>query len=88
MQMPTCNVCNENEAVGVASSWLGPMSNAYCAECLRQQAEPLWMFEYTWEEIGDEVADWVKILRTYTNGEYITWDEFANARRNDGGDTI
>jgi hypothetical protein len=84
----TCEVCKENEAIGVASSCLGPMSNAYCKRCLEHQAEPLWMFECTLEEVGEEVAEWVKQLTTYIDGTYVTWDEFANARRNDGGDTI
>ena len=35
-----CDVCNENEALGVAASPLGPISHAYCAECLRQKVEP------------------------------------------------
>jgi len=34
-----CNVC-EKPSVGVASSRLGPISLAFCAECLQNGAEP------------------------------------------------
>jgi len=36
----TCNVCDKEPAVGVASSTLGPMSFAYGRECLKANAEP------------------------------------------------
>lgn len=36
----TCEVCNKNEAVGVASGACGPVSSAYCQDCLKKGAEP------------------------------------------------
>ena len=35
----TCDVCGK-EAVGVASSVTGPVSFAYCKECLQEKREP------------------------------------------------
>lgn len=37
-----CDVCNENESIGVASSWLGAFSSAYCRRCATEGAEPYW----------------------------------------------
>ncbi len=37
--MPNCDICNK-PAKGVASSPLGPISNAYCQECLDARREP------------------------------------------------
>jgi len=75
-----CDVCGKPESVGVASSCLGPMSNSYCQECACSEAEPFWMFVYTFYEVGHEgegIADWVRDLRTFKDGQYMTWDEFA-----------
>lgn len=74
-----CDVCQTNTALGVASSTLGAMSNAYCRECLNNHAEPYWMFIYTYYEVGNQgegLADWVKTLKTYYQDRYMTWDEF------------
>jgi hypothetical protein len=35
-----CDVCRKNEMIGVASSTLGAVSFAYCAECNASGAEP------------------------------------------------
>lgn len=40
--MPTCEVCEKNESIGVASSWLGAFSSAYCRSCIEVGAEPYW----------------------------------------------
>lgn len=37
-----CEVCEKNKAIGVASSWLGAFSSAYCRECAESGAEPYW----------------------------------------------
>lgn len=57
-----CDVCKENEAVGVASSPFGAISSAYCGECLRAKREEYWIL------VGglagcrsmDDVAEWTK----------------------------
>ena len=79
----TCDVCGE-PALGVASSCLGPMSNAYCRECLNNQAEPFWMFVYAFYEIGHDgegLADWVHELTTFVDGAYLTFTEFAKQEK-------
>lgn len=40
MEKLICEVCNKNEAVGVACVPMVPMSCAYCSECLRANAHP------------------------------------------------
>jgi len=48
----SCQVCNGQPAVGVACSSLGPISHAYCQECLRRGAEPLSLWHATFDCIG------------------------------------
>lgn len=79
----TCDVCSKS-AVGVASSYLGAISYAYCDECLLRYAEPVTAFEITYEVTSGDVADWVKELTTYVNGKYLTWDEWLQLRNKDG----
>jgi hypothetical protein len=38
--MDTCQVCNKQKSIGVASGACGPVSIAYCRECLQTGAEP------------------------------------------------
>jgi hypothetical protein len=78
--MMICDVCNAHEAIAVASSGLGPMSNAYCVWCAHKMAEPYWMFEFTYEQCGDQVAEHVKILYTYKDFKYISWDDFVKSK--------
>lgn len=71
-----CDVCGRQGIVGVASSCLGAISFAFCAECLSQGAEPEFMLGFTWDMTGGNPAEWVRELKTYKDGRYITWDEF------------
>lgn len=46
--MSKCECCmRQGEIAGVASSSLGPLSLAYCRECLDAGAEPKWLIENT-----------------------------------------
>lgn len=75
----TCNCCNENEAVGVASSSLGPVSFAYCRRCLDEDADCEVMFQVMADMVnGDDtgLADYVKRMKTFKNGSYITWSDW------------
>jgi hypothetical protein len=78
----TCEVCHRKRNVGVACSTLGAVSCAFCRECLEQRAEAEWMFEFTLEEVGEHfVAPWVKGLRTFKDGVYLTWDEWVKQHK-------
>ena len=59
----TCDVCGD-PAIGVASSALGPVSFAYCAECARASAEPYGMtVAFVAEMCGrtpDAIAEWFR----------------------------
>lgn len=72
-----CDVCRSEPAVGVAASPLAPMSQAYGRECLRQEAEPLWLVHATIDLCGgpEHINEWVKEIRSYKDGRYIEWDE-------------
>lgn len=60
-QKQLCEVCRKNESIGVASSGLVAMSNAFCRDCLIKGAEPygnivstLYIIGRSWEENVDE----------------------------------
>jgi hypothetical protein len=40
LNLGKCQVCNQRDAIGVASGACGPISIAYCRECLQAGAEP------------------------------------------------
>ena len=60
-QYPFCEVCGE-KAIGVASSALGPISHAYCEECVALGREPWDTLVGCLWGIGDPdaVAEWVR----------------------------
>ena len=70
-----CECCCVNESIGVASSTLGAFSIRWCAECNRQNAEPLGMLCHLIKDCQGDVADWVKELTAFHNGEYIRWEK-------------
>lgn len=76
-----CDVCRKNEAAGVCSSALGPVSWAYCSQCLSRNAEPAVMFDATIDGCGgvDGVADWVRQMTTFVDGNYVPFDTYAAA---------
>ncbi len=65
-----CNVCDKNEALGVASSTLAAMSFAYCRECLEHNADVYGLIQFSFEECEGHVADWVLELSIYRDGTY------------------
>ncbi len=79
----TCEVCNKEPAVGIASSGLGPCSCAFGAECLKQGAESLGIVLATLsciapaDQIEKAVAPWVKEVKSYKDGRYIGWAEIV-----------
>jgi hypothetical protein len=81
-----CDVCGQ-PAIGVASSIM-PISFAYCLTCLVQRAEPIFIFEYHYDDVshdGANLAPWfTECVRSYMDGKYITWDEFVKWRHDNG----
>jgi hypothetical protein len=76
-----CDVCvrEVDEIVGVAASCLGPVSFAFCRECLNNSAEPKDMIEFTIDSCGglDEVRPEVLDSITYfEDGKYIKMRDF------------
>jgi len=71
-----CNVCGKDEIAGVACSGLGAMSLAYCRECADCGAEPEYLFAFTAEMCGTEVADFVKEMCTFKDGAYVGWNDW------------
>ncbi len=70
-----CDCCHQNPLVGVASSSLGPMSFAWCKECLAKPAEPEFMFEFVaWAQ--SRPAEYMETLFTYRDGDYISWKDW------------
>lgn len=73
-----CEVCNKNEAAGVASSVFGAISHAYCHDCVLSERE-VWstmLGGLCGVQRGD-VADWAKPIISATCAFYgKTEDEF------------
>lgn len=69
-----CDVCErtDQEVVGVASSSLGPMSFAWCRECLQHCAEPKWMLEFVRDQDNWRVhlAGFWEHYEYFENGSY------------------
>ena len=88
-----CEVCDrKKEDVYVLSSILGPMSLAYCDECIINVAEPLFAFfavlcpydtkipEGT--DLDVQFKDWIRDLKSYYMGEYIDWNKIKELAMN------
>jgi len=74
MQTPLCEVCKKREAVVVGSCTLAQaISHAYCQECIKQRADPIWCFFAVIDGVGglNHLADWCRSVRSYYCGEYI-----------------
>lgn len=81
-QVDKCECCCVNESIGVASSTLGAFSIRWCAECNRQNAEPLAVLCHLIKDCQGDVSDWVKELTAFHNGEYIRWDKIKDIALN------
>jgi hypothetical protein len=76
-----CDVCNKNEAIGVASTSV-PLSVAFCVECARRGADPEIVFLYWAEEgIRPEIHACPDYATTYKDGKYVTYREWFEARQ-------
>lgn len=74
-----CDVCNKNNAAGVCASPFGPVSYAYCTECLGNGADPESSFEYLYWFVGSRgegLAEGVKEAATFKDGRYWKWEEW------------
>lgn len=70
----TCDVCGR-PSIEVASSSIGPISWAFCEECLRNGAEPeclMWFLRDYIVEVHPEVMNQL----TFVDGKYITYQEW------------
>ena len=69
-----CDCCNvkRESLIGVAASSLAPYSCAWCIECLRHGAEPLWIVRHLISEAADpkDPGDYLLNRIVYHNGEY------------------
>lgn len=80
MILSQCDCCRrEVGETFVCSSSTGPVSLAYCKECLKHRAEPEWTFHYLYDYVstdGGGLAEWVQSLSTYKDDKYLTWSEW------------
>lgn len=62
-----CEVCEREREVRVGSLQFAPMSIAFCQECLRHNAYPMWTLEYGYGDTPfNELAEWFLDLGSYT----------------------
>lgn len=79
----TCDVC-ERPSVGVASSSLGAVSWAFCAECAAKPAEPTCMFDFMFDDVsdnGDGLNASMDKFFTFKGGAYLSWPDYVAQRR-------
>ena len=80
----TCDCCETKDVAGVVSSSLGPISFAYCKECLSANAEPEFMVRGMMDDCDDldGVAVWVKDnIKIYEEkGKYLSLQEWFDLR--------
>ena len=95
-----CDVCNrtDREDLGVASSSLGPISLAFCRECLDNHAEPEWLIHqcYLTDNWRVRLENFGTVIHYFKDGVYkpantivVTdeekqrfWKEFEQACQN------
>lgn len=74
-----CEVCNEEDAVGVASLPFAAYSAAFGKNCLKENAYPIWTLFYLYEDVAnfndEHLIPEVKEYKSFHEGKYITWDE-------------
>jgi hypothetical protein len=80
----TCEVCRDEEAVGVAALPGAPMSVAYGRACLENHAIPLWLADFTigecvpYDDLGwHHVAEWFREHAVPLDGGYKRVDELT-----------
>jgi hypothetical protein len=60
---------------------MGPVSFAYCDECAARPAEPEWVFRMTYDDCGENVAEWVNNMMTWKDGAYVRWPDWVAAKK-------
>lgn len=65
-----CDVCRRVRECGVACYPYGPISIAYCVECIRQRAYPYWLLEGTILQCGGRD----KMYEGWGDGDYFFKD--------------
>ena len=85
-----CEVCNKEEAVGVAScGMLQAVSHAYGANCINENADPLWCVIAVHDILaGDINLFLLDHMNTYMDGVYMTVrDAIAKYEGKENGDS-
>lgn len=77
MSAGNCDCCErtEVELAGAAASALGPITLMYCVECRNAEAEPLWMMQAMYDDLGSALTDEFFEIKVYSNGAYMTFRE-------------
>ena len=68
-----CEVCKQKKTIaGVASSTLGPVSLAFCIDCLQNHAEPKSLIEFVIEEDNWRIHldGFFDVVHFYEDGKY------------------
>lgn len=79
----SCDVCGREPSVGIASAASGPMSLAYCAECISRGACALFEFHYLFDFVstdGEGLDPCIQTWIAWRDGEYIAWSDYVKER--------
>lgn len=77
-----CEVCEQNNSVGVAAVPGAPVSVAWCKTCLEEGAYgPIWVAKSTILTIGglENAEDWFKESLVFIDGKYVPIKEALKA---------
>lgn len=86
MPMPTCDVCGK-EAIGVCCASMGPISLAYCRECLDARREPYFVLVgglsgcSSLADIREDIHECIKVSLAFAGKTEA--DLFAEIKQND-----
>ena len=76
----SCDICGNDNPVGVFSSGIAPVSGAMCQTCVDKRAENIGVVLFWISSYGKlfDVPDFSQTITSYIDGKYVGWDEITS----------
>lgn len=84
MDKPICEVCKKHPSDKVVASSYGPCSYATCNLCFKQDAEPFWVINATYEILkkdGKDTSHLNNALTYYYENPYIRFGAIMDCKK-------